>query len=344
MNLAKRKKIILALSGGVDSSRAAQILKNRGQELLGVFLRLGIGDEAGEEKARRICEFLGINFYPLNLAGEFQKEIKDYFLNSYARGITPNPCVKCNKFIKFNSLLDLADSLGYDYVATGHYARTEEKKGSIYLKKGRDKSKDQSYFLYKLTPEQLKRIIFPLGEFLKKEVQEKARESGIPYSIGESQDICFIPGDHNNYLKENLELKKGEIKNLSGEVLGEHQGLPLYTIGQRRGVEIGAIGPLYVVRCDYKTNTLYVTEDSNHPELLSSEFEVEDLNWIIPKPQKKLNCEVVIRYGGKPLSAQVYPKRKNCLVKLDSKVRAVTRGQSAVFYQGDYVLGGGVIK
>ena len=344
MSSNKQKKTIVALSGGLDSSWTAKTLKDQGHKLLGVFLRLGVDDEEGEARARQVCKFLDINFYPLNLAGKFQEEIKNYFLDSYAQGRTPNPCVKCNKFIKFDSLLELADKLGYDYVATGHYALLEKENGKIYLKRGEDKTKDQSYFLYKLGPAQLKRLFFPLGNYLKTEVEAQARKSKIPYLKGESQDICFIPGDHNDYLRKNLEFQRGAIKSLSGEVLGEHQGLPFYTIGQRRGVEIGAIGPLYVVKLDYKNNTLYVTDDSNHPSLLSDEFEVEEVNWIIPEPKEKLDSEVVIRYGGKPVSAQVFPRGKICRVKLKNKVRALTSGQSAVFYQGDYVLGGGVIK
>ncbi|MCD4694014.1 tRNA 2-thiouridine(34) synthase MnmA [bacterium] len=341
----KKNKIIIGMSGGVDSSISAKILKDKGFDVLGVFLRLGFDQEEDENFARKICEQLEIKFYPVNIAGEFKKEIINYFIDSYKKGITPNPCIKCNKFIKFDKFLKLASNLGYDYIATGHYAIIK-KKGTIYsLHKGVDKTKDQSYFLYTLGQKELSRVIFPLGNLFKKDMKVLAKKYGLNYKKSESQDICFIQKDHNEFLKENLTLKKGPIKNLFGEILGEHQGLPLYTIGQRRGVELGGIGPLYVVKCDYKNNILYVSDDGNNKNLYRDKFEVKKVSWIISDKEKIIKCDTVIRYGGKPIKSKIIKGLENVYtVELERKNRAITPGQSAVFYEGDEVLGGGIIK
>lgn len=341
----KKKKVIIGMSGGVDSSVSAKILKDKGFDVLGVFLRLGFDQEEDENFARKICEQLEIKFYPVNIAREFKKEIINYFINSYKKGITPNPCVKCNKFIKFDKFLKLSSNLGYDYMASGHYSIIK-KIGAVYsLHRGIDKTKDQSYFLYTLGQRELSRVIFPLGNLLKKDIKLLAKKYNLNYKKSESQDICFIQKDHNEFLKENLVLKKGPIKKLSGEILGEHQGLPLYTIGQRRGVELGGIGPFYVIECDYKNNTLYVSDDGEHENLYKNRFEIESVNWIAKTPDKAFNCESVIRYGGKSIKSKVLKGKKNVyVVELEEKNRAITPGQSVVFYKGDEVLGGGIIK
>lgn len=341
----KKKKVIIGMSGGVDSSVSAKLLKDKGFEVLGVFLRLGFDQDEDENFARKICEQIGIKFYPINAALEFKKEIINYFLDSYEKGITPNPCVKCNKFIKYDKFLKLTLNLNYDFIATGHYAIIKKQKGLFRLYRGLDKSKDQSYFLYTLGQKELSRIIFPLGKFLKEDIKKLAKKYKLNHKKGESQDICFIQRDHNEFLKENLILKKGPIKNLKGVILGEHQGLPLYTIGQRRGVELGGIGPLYVVKCDYKNNILYVSDDGGHEDLYKSKFEVERVNWISGEDKEGFECDVVIRYGGKQIKSKIIKKKKGLyLIELKEKSRAITPGQSAVFYQGDEVLGGGIIK
>ena len=339
------KKVVAALSGGLDSSMAAYLLHRQGYEVLGVFLRMGLDKDVDEDHARRVCEFLGIKFYPVDISRQFQQEVVDYFVDSYARGFTPNPCIKCNQTIKFAELIKLADGLGYDRVATGHYVRLKKEKGVYQLYKGKDPAKDQSYFLYRLTQSQLNRIIFPLGRYHKEEIRKKAEKIELPFYDSESQDICFITGDHNEFLKQKLNLQPGPIKTRDGRVVGEHQGLPLYTLGQRRGVNVGGIGPLYVVQCDYKNNILYVTDDSEDPALYSRRVQARECNWIAgTPPETPLSCQAMVRYGQKPHSCRIQKTEEGkCEAEFDSPQRAVTPGQSIVFYDGDKVLGGGVI-
>ncbi|MBU4455071.1 tRNA 2-thiouridine(34) synthase MnmA [Patescibacteria group bacterium] len=395
-----KKRIAVAMSGGVDSSAVALLLKKQGYEVIGIFMRLApldmknyltgwsVNEEDNEAAARQVCQKLNIKFYPINLTQEFRKEVMDYFLDSYAQGLTPNPCVKCNQLIKFNGLLKLVEKLGADYLATGHYARLrrefsifnfqfsnkskiqnpksqitaiEGKKTNIRYKlfRAADKNKDQSYFLYNLTQRQLARVLFPLGDYAKEEVRKIADRAKLPYLTKESQDICFLKGDHNDFLRQRLKLKPGPIILLRpsgtssykeeesewlGKVIGEHQGLPLYTIGQRRGVEIGGIGPFYAAKCDYKTNTLYVASNGDDPVLYSDETTAKDVNWIAgQEPKMPLLCEAVIRYRHKPVKCEVKSCGNKYLIKFNKAQRAVTPGQSIVFYQGDEVLGGAVI-
>ncbi len=345
------------MSGGLDSSAAAFLLKKQGYEVMGVFMRLGFGDNEGENAARRVCQKLGIKFYPLNLASKFKKEIIDYFLKSYEKGLTPNPCVKCNKIIKFKELFKKARELGADYIATGHYAQKHENKNIFKLFCGEDEGKDQSYFLYNLTQGRLKHILFPLGKYKKDEVRKIADRAGLSYLKKESQDVCFLAGDHNDFLKDNLKLKPGEIKTLANQIVGQHQGLPLYTIGQRKGVEIGGTGPYYVAECDYKTNILWVVKKGDDPALYKDELIARDVNWISGiEPKLPLTCLVAIRYGHKPTKCKIQKSKgkiNEYLIKFEKPQRAITPGQSVVFYlprrskakegNENEVLGGGVI-
>ena len=382
----KKKKAVIAISGGVDSSAAAFLLQKQGYDVMGMFMRLGVvGQQENEAMARRVCQKLNIKFYPINFIAKFKKEIIDYFVDNYAQGLTPNPCVKCNQIIKFGSLLAQAKKIGADYLATGHYSRNVERithnaKLVYKLFCGKDENKDQSYFLYNLTQEQLACVLFSLGDYTKTQVKKITDKAGLPYLKKESQDVCFLAGDHNDFLKKRLNLKSGPIITLTakplsrdnrsgrgvarfdarrggeGRVIGEHQGLPLYTIGQRRGVEIGGIGPFYVARCDYKTNTLYVVKDGDDPALYSDKLIAENVNWIVGiEPKLPLQCEAVIRYRHKPVECivetgqcPVQSKKKQdnknkYLVVFTKPQRAITPGQSVVFYQGDEVLGGGII-
>ncbi len=332
----------------------AKILKDQGYECLGIFMRLGI--ERGccdEDAARKVCRKLGIKFYPLDLRSEFKKEVKDYFLSSYKKGITPNPCIKCNQLIKFGELLNKTRALGCDYLATGHYIKIKKIKGKYKLFRAQDDKKDQTYFLYNLTQSQLKHLIFSMGGLIKKDVKIQAEKNKVPSLKDESQDICFLSGEHNEYLKKNLKMKKGPIKNSAGEILGEHQGLPLYTIGQRKGVEIGGTGPYYVVRKDFENNTLYVTNKADDPALNSKTLIAENVNWISgTAPKFPFKCQAVIRYRHTAVPCVVKKCRnaKFCvptvsvIVEFSTPQRAITPGQSAVFYKGDEVLGGGVIS
>jgi len=355
MNRQKKKTVAVAMSGGIDSSVAALLLKKQGYQVIGLFMKLGFSDEKGERAARAICQKLNIKLYPVNLAYKFKQEIVQYFLDSYARGLTPNPCVKCNQVIKFGELLRLARELKADYLATGHYVKNAKSKMQnacptvpvngrrakwIYkLLRGKDREKDQSYFLYNLTQRQLAHILFPLGEYTKKQVKKMADKEKLPCLVRESQDICFLKKDgkiidHNDFLKKHLKLKPGSIKTLEGEKVGEHQGLPLYTIGQRKGVKIGGIGPFYVVRADYKTNTLYVVRNNLDSALFSDKLIAQKVNWVAGiEPKLPLKCQAVIRYRHKPVVCTVSKKsNKNYLVRFREPLRAITVGQSVVLY------------
>jgi len=383
MNKKKNKKVIVAMSGGVDSAVAAFLLQNRGYDVVGVFMRLGVNQGFTEDSARRVCQQLAIKFYPFNIAPNFKKEIINYFLDSYAKGLTPNPCVKCNNFIKFGELLKLADQLGAEYLATGHYVENKnlkiKNKKLFKLYKGKDATKDQSYFLYNLTQDKLKRILFPLGEYKKEDIKKIAKKNNLLVQSSESQDICFLQGDHNDFLKEKIKLTPGKIillknsschpeaklkdlvssdkrdssptaqndKEFCGEEIGEHKGLPLYTVGQRRGVEIGGTGPYYVVRADYEKNILYVSKDRDDKELYSEKLISTQTNWVSGiEPKMPFECEAVIRYRHKPSKCKIKKSKikDSYIVELKKPERAITSGQSVVFYKGNEVIGGGVIE
>lgn len=347
----QKKKAVIAVSGGVDSAVAGLFLKKAGFEPIGIYMRLNAGFNEGESAARAVCQKLNIKFYPLNLTGQFKKNVIRYFLDEYGQGATPNPCVRCNKLIKFKELLRITDELGADCLATGHYILkipnyALQALNQIKLYRGADNEKDQSYFLYNLTQQQLKRILFPLGEYTKEEVRKIADKAGLPYLKKESQDICFLQGDHNDFLRAKLKLIPGPIKTMDGKIVGEHQGLPLYTIGQRKGIEIGGIGPFYAAKTDYKTNALYVVSDKDDPVLYQDEFILKDVNWISGiEPELPFKCETIIRYRHQPVKCVITAKNGyEYIVKLKEPQRAITPGQSAVFYNGDELLGGGVIN
>ncbi len=339
----KREKIVMAISGGVDSAVASLILKNQGYEVIGLFLRLSEKQPNSELSARKVCQKLKIKFYPINAYQKFNKNVIQYFCSAYSRGLTPNPCVECNKKIKFGELLKYIKILKADYLATGHYIRLQQK-FPIKLFYGIDKDKDQSYFLYNLKQKQLNHILFPLGGYTKAEVKKIAEKNKLPCEKNESQDICFLAGDHNDFLKKNIKLKPGSIKDLTGKILGQHLGLPLYTIGQRKGIELGGTGPFYVVETDYKTNTLFVTNKKDHEKLLNSQLIAKNINWISGKvPKMPLNCTAKIRYGHEAENCRVSLVKGKINVKFKKKQRAITPGQSVVFYKDKELLGGGII-
>ena len=365
-------KIAVAMSGGVDSSAAAAILKKEGHDLVGFSMQLwnqrrGISvDEHGDPlpsrccslddvyDARRVAEELGFPFYVLNLEREFEKDVIAPFITSYLEGETPIPCVACNSRLKFASLDRLAASLGCEKVATGHYARVEFDSGTerYRLLRGRNIQKDQSYFLWELTQEQLSRSLFPLGDMSKPEVRDVARNSGLAVAEkAESQEICFVPdGDYagfiDRYLAAESETERlpgaGKITNTQGEVVGEHQGIHRYTIGQRRGIGIANEHPLYVVSIDSAHNRVVV---GRQDELLSDEFIAAGVNWIsFDEPDVTVRAEVRVRYRHEPAPASITAMENGrARIKFDDPQRAITPGQATVFYRGDEVVGGGWI-
>lgn len=373
--MAKRLKLALALSGGVDSAAAGIILKSKGYLVTGLYMNL-FGDSEGMARAKLVAEHLDIPFYPINIKEEFEKRIIKYFLEEYEKGRTPNPCVKCNKDIKFGIFYQKAIEMGFDKLATGHYVRLKIKNKRLksnqepknlktyHLYIARDEEKDQSYFLYNLTQEILAKIEFPLGDYKKSQARELAKKKKIPFIEKESQDICFLAfcggvdkyyGDHNEFLKRHLKLKGGDIITLDGEKIGEHEGLPLYTIGQRRAIGVGGTGPYYVVEKNLKDNILIVTENPDDTMLYKDKLEVEDVNWISGKePCLPLKSGVRIRYRHKIEEALIEKaegfetalnkKINKYIITLKNPQRAITPGQSAVFYNKKEMLGGGIIS
>lgn len=319
------KKVICAISGGVDSAVTAALLKKQGFNVEAVFFRLAetANFQAGAKRARRVAKILKIPFRVLDLRKSFKKEVIDYFIKEYQAGRTPNPCVVCNKRIKFDWLL----KLGADLVSTGHYARTEN--GRLFQAK--DKEKDQSYFLWQLSQRQLKRILFPLGDYSKKEVKSMAKRFNLPvFEAPESQEICFqVP---------KIKQKPGVIVNVQGKILGKHQGLIFHTVGQRKGIGLPG-GPYWVLDKDLKKNVLVVT--GNERDLLKKELSFKNVNWISgKKPKFPLRVKAKIRYRHKLATGII--KKGNKFV-FNQPQRAITPGQSIVFYRGQELLGGAII-
>ena len=352
-------KVVVAMSGGVDSSVAAALLKQRGHEVLGMMLRLW--SEPGKEdsnrcctpdsmaQARRVAARLDIPFYVVDARDVFRETVVQYFLDGYAAGQTPNPCLLCNRSIRWEFLLRHALALGAESMATGHYARTvKDSGGRIKLLRAMDSTKDQSYILHVLGQEKLQRALFPVGSYEKSEVRQIAAEFGLPTaSRQDSQDLCFLAGDdYRNFLQRNAPkmLKPGRIVRVDGRVVGEHNGLAHYTIGQREGLGAAGPVPLYVLRKDAEENLLVVGVQE---ELGSRQMEVRDVNWIAGAPPlTPFRADVKIRYTARAVPAEVIPLEdgRSTRVNFDAPARDVTAGQAAVFYNADEVLGGGIIQ
>jgi tRNA-specific 2-thiouridylase len=347
------------MSGGVDSSATAALLLEQGYDVVGITLKLWPQDcvSRAEDKccgpqavtdARAVCHKLGIPYYLIDEAEQFQTKVIQYFADEYKAGRTPNPCVMCNQNLKFGRLIDRADQLGAQCIATGHFARLEKSEdGSrTLLKRGRDLRKDQSYFLFSLRQDQLTRAMFPLGEKTKSDTREVARHCNLKTADKEeSMEICFVPdNDYGKFLQQAKLVQKhrGEIVNLQGRVLGQHDGIEFYTIGQRKGLGISSPKPLYVVELDSETNRVVVGDES---ELERDEFTVDRCNWIpFDQPSATLEVTTKIRYNHPGTAATVTPLQNGrATVKLHIAQRAITPGQAAVFYQNDLVVGGGWI-
>lgn len=353
-------KVLVALSGGVDSAVSAAILKQRGLEVVGVFFDFGAWCAKSLEEAKKIAKALGIPLKIVDARKEFQKKIIDYFIASYKKGITPNPCVVCNQEMKFALLFELLRKYGADCVATGHYARIKTRQnlqGSTFpllayasnssrpnLEEAKDKTKDQSYFLYRLSQRELAKIIFPLGEYKKNETKKLAKKFKLPVTGDEeSQDICFLlDKDINTFLGKRIKPKPGNIVDEKGNILGKHKGLPFYTIGQRKGIEIGGSGPYFVIGKNSKKNELGVSRDPE--KLFVKKIVVKGVNWIVRSQKLPLRATVRIRYHSEKFPAIITSgKHGTLIVETKKPLRAVTPGQSAVFYRKGIVLGGGII-
>ena len=349
-------KVVVAMSGGVDSSVAAALLKEEGYEVIGVTMQIWPPDSrkfggccgvAAIEDARKVAHTLGIPHYVMNLRDVFAEKVINNFIDEYRRGRTPNPCVRCNQHIKFDALLEKARGLGVDFIATGHHARIEKEKGRYLLKKGLDRNKDQSYFLYALTQEQLSRSLMPIGKLTKEKVREIARALILPVaSKPQSQEICFIPDDdYCGFIKDNIPgaAKPGPILDEKGKALGTHRGIISHTIGQRKGLGIAAGEPLYVIAIDPERNAIVVgpKEKAFRDELVAS-----GLNWIaFETPAYPLPTRARIRYRHPEAEAVVTPLGEDRVnVKFTRPQMAITPGQAVVFYDEDVVVGGGTIE
>lgn len=361
--LSLGQRVVVGLSGGVDSAVSAALLKDAGFDVVGVFMRFWKDEGGGEnrccspeseKRARTVAEKLNIPFYVLNFEKEFKKKVVDVFLSEYKKGSTPNPCVVCNSEIKFGLLIDKALKMGADYVATGHYARlrlskkteNQNRKIEIFkLLKGKDKEKDQSYFLWRLNQGQLSHILFPVGNYTKIEVRKMAKKYGLPVAgTPDSQEICFAPNGVNSFLKKYLRLRAGKIIDTNGRVLGKHEGLQFYTIGQRKGIKLPQ-GPYYVAHKDYKNNNLIISKSEK--DLLDKTLTARDVNWIFEKPAKlPIEVKTKIRYRSSLFLAKIFlesAEDKKYKVVFNGLQRAITPGQSVVFYIGNELVAGGII-
>ena len=351
-------KVVIAMSGGVDSSVAAALLKQQGYEVIGMMLRLW--SEPGKEDsnrcctpdsmamARRVAAKLDIPFYVVDAKDVFRESVVQYFLDGYAAGVTPNPCLLCNRQIRWTFLLEHALALGADFMATGHYARRQTAgDGKHELLRAVDHSKDQSYVLHVLNQEKLARALFPVGEYPKPEIRKIAESLGLPvYKKPDSQDLCFLAGeDYRNFIQRNAAemLVAGAIVTREGKTLGQHNGLANYTIGQRKGLGVASPVPLYVLGKNAGTNTLVVGEAD---ELGTHELTATDVNWMSGEaPCEPFRAEVKIRYTAREAWALISPLEggRQAGVRFDAPQRDVTPGQAAVFYEGDLLIGGGII-
>ncbi|SMO89091.1 tRNA (5-methylaminomethyl-2-thiouridylate)-methyltransferase [Gracilimonas mengyeensis] len=359
-----RERVVIGMSGGVDSSVAALLLKEAGFEVIGLFMKnWDEEDENGvctaEEDFKdvvRVAGQLDIPYYSINFVKEYWDRVFTYFLEEYKAGRTPNPDVMCNKEIKFKAFLNYALKLGADHVATGHYARlaTDPETGKRIMLKGVDHGKDQSYFLSQLSQNQIKNVLFPLGELQKDDVRAIAEEAGLATAHKkDSTGICFIgERDFKEFLSQYLPAQPGEMRRLDGTVKGRHDGLMYYTLGQRRGLNIGGSGsgsgePWYVVGKDVKRNILYVEQGSNHPALYYTGLRASQINWIGNKPELPMTCQLKYRYRQPDRMADVSlhsTDSDQLMVEFHNKEKAVTPGQAVVFYDGEVCLGGGIIE
>lgn len=353
-----KKKVVIGMSGGVDSSVAAYLLKEQGYDVIGVTMQVWQEDKEYEEReggccslsavedARRVADKLGIPFYVLNFRRSFKEKVIDYFVDEYIAGRTPNPCVACNKYLKFDELLRKAQGFGADYVATGHYAKIEEKDGRYLLIRAEDDRKDQTYALYNLTQYQLAHTLMPCGEYTKDKIREIAKEIGLAvHNKKDSEEICFIPdNNHGNYIEIAApgKVKSGNFVDKHGKVLGRHKGIVYYTIGQRKGLGLAMGRPVFVTDINPYTNEVVIGAEE---DIFKTDLIAKDINFILfDKLEEAVEVQAKIRYSARPADAVITPHSDGKVkVSFKEKQRAITKGQSVVFYQGNVVVGGGII-
>jgi len=352
-----KKRVVVAMSGGVDSSVAALLLQEAGYDVVGVTMRLFTADNADTlsvytkgcctledvDDARRVCQIIGAPHYLLNFEREFQEHVIDYFCQEYERGRTPHPCLACNEKIKFSFLLERALGLDADYVATGHYARVVQRDGGYRLLKGVDVSKDQSYALYTLRQQELSRVLLPVGSYAKTEIREIARQGGLPVADKQdSQEICFIPsGDYRAFLAERVQPKPGNIVDSDGRVLGSHTGVHNFTIGQRKGLGVFGPMPLYVVGIRANRNEVVV---GGAQELLQTALYASSVSFPNGSLDGPTEVTAKIRYKASESPATLTPSGDGVVIRFHQPQRAITPGQAVAFYQGEELLGGGIIE
>jgi tRNA-specific 2-thiouridylase len=352
------KKVVVGMSGGVDSSVTAYLLKEQGYDVIGVTMQVWQEDEEYEaaeggccslsavEDARRVAYKLDIPFYVMNFKDIFKKNVIDYFIDEYMEGRTPNPCVACNKYIKFDALLKKAMDLGAEYVATGHYATIEKVEDRYLLRRSEDDRKDQTYALYNLTQFQLAHTLMPCGLYKKDKIREIAKEIGLlVHNKKDSEEICFIPdNDHGSYIKKQVpgKVREGYFVDKQGNILGKHKGIVYYTIGQRKGLGIALGTPVFVTDINPLTNTVVLGSEE---DIFKTELIAKDINFIpFDKLEDTMEVMAKIRYSAKPEKAWITPLEDGRVkVKFENKQRAITKGQSVVFYDKGYLVGGGII-